>query len=148
MRIGWCYLDKRDATVRALKDYDSMKFIIEHTDEKVKTIHDQMTSIGSPGFEEHIRADNPKAGEDKLIKLIDEIDTLKERYRQAVEFMDWFEPAWKQLSEDEQYILEASYLDDVLVEDICEHFHIVRKTFYPKKLRALDHLTKLLYGIV
>ena len=79
-----------------------MKFIIEHTDEKIKSVSDQMTSIGSPGFEEHIRADNPKSGEDKLIKMIDEIDTLKERYRQAVEYMDWFEPAWKQLSEEEQ----------------------------------------------
>ena len=102
VRIGWCYLDKRDATVRALKDYDSMKFIIEHTDEKIKNIHDQMTGIGSPGFEEHIRADNPKAGEDKLIKMIDEIDTIKERYRQALEFMDWFEPAWKKLNDDER----------------------------------------------
>lgn len=148
MRIGWCYLDKRDATVRALKDYDSMKFIIEHTDEKIKAVSDQMISIGSPGFEEHIRTDNPKAGEDKLIKMIDEIDTLKERYRQAVEFMDWFEPAWKKLSEDERFILEAYYQDNMTVEEVCQHFHIVRNTFYPKKLRALDHLTKLLYGIV
>ena len=80
--------------------------------------------------------------------MIDEIDTLKERYRQAVEFMDWFEPAWKKLSEDERFILEAYYQDNMTVEDVCQHFHIVRNSFYSKKLRALDHLTKLLYGIV
>ena len=125
-----------------------MKFIIEHTDEKIKAVSDQMTSIGSPGFEEHIRVDNPKAGEDKLIKMIDEIDTLKERYRQAVEFMDWFEPAWKKLSEDEQYVLSEYYQEESTVEDICQYFKIAYKGFYMKKQRALDHLTKLLYGVV
>lgn len=125
-----------------------MKFIIEHTDEKVKSIHDQMTGIGSPGFEEHIRSDNPKAGEEKLIKMIDEIDTLRERYRQALEFMDWFEPAWKKLSEDEQYILESYYLDQQTYADICDHFTIEKNSFYKKKNRALDHLTKLLYGVI
>ena len=147
MRIGWCYLDKRDATVRALKDYDSMKFIIEHTDEKIKNIHDQMTGIGSPGFEEHIRADNPKAGEDKLIKMIDEIDTIKERYRQALEFMDWFEPAWKKLNDDERYILESSYLDNTTRDEICAHLFIEKDAFYKRRKNAQNHLVTLLYGV-
>ena len=125
-----------------------MKFIIEHTDEKIKAVSDQMASIGSPGFEEHIRTDNPKAGEDKLIKMIDEIDTLKERYRQAVEFMDWFEPAWKKLSEEEQYVLEASYLDDASREQICSHLYMEKDAYYKRRKRALVHLVTLLYGVV
>ncbi len=31
MNIIWQYLDKRNAAVNALKDYNSMQFIINHT---------------------------------------------------------------------------------------------------------------------
>ena len=83
-----------------------------------------------------------------MIAAIEEIDTLKERYRQAMEYMNWFGPAWKQLSEDEQYILESCYLDETPYLDICDHFGIEKSSFYVKKKRALDHLKTLLYGVV
>ena len=35
MNIVWQYLDKRAAAINALKDYSSMKYIIEHTDEDI-----------------------------------------------------------------------------------------------------------------
>lgn len=82
-----------------------------------------------------------------MINKIEEIDTLKERYRQALEYMAWFEPAWAQLSEDEQYLLERAYLDEVEVIAICDHLGIEKKTYYMHKKRALDHLKTLLYGV-
>ena len=42
-------------------------------------------------------------GRDRIIKGIEEIDILKERYRQAMEYMAWFLPAWEELSEDERH---------------------------------------------
>ena len=36
MSIIWKYLDKRSATVDAIKDYGSMQFIIDHTDDEIK----------------------------------------------------------------------------------------------------------------
>ena len=35
MSIMWKYLDKRSATIAALKDYESMQFIIKNTDNEV-----------------------------------------------------------------------------------------------------------------
>ena len=40
MSIIWKYLDKRSAAVDALKDYGSMKFIIGHTDDEIKSAYD------------------------------------------------------------------------------------------------------------
>jgi len=77
-------------------------------------------------------------------------ERLRERYRQAVEYMDWFKPAWDELSEDEQYVLETFYQNDGsqtgAVYDICDYFHVERSSAYNRKNRALDHLTTLLYG--
>jgi hypothetical protein len=152
MNIIWHYLDKRSAVVDALKDYDSMQYIIDHTDEEIATVHDDLSSIGSPALSDMPRGPhNPLAVENRIIAGIDEIDVLKERYRQAVEYMAWFQPAWNELSEDERYVLQAFYRSDDerqtdAVYDICDHFNIERSSAYNKKNRAVQHLALLLYG--
>ena len=101
MNIIWHYLDKRCAAINALKDYGSMQYIIDHTDEEIDTIHDRMSSVGSPVLSDMPKGPHtPQANENRIIAAIDEIDVLKERYRQAVEYMDWFKPAWMVLSDD------------------------------------------------
>ena len=107
MSIMWKYLDKRSATIAAIKDYDAMQFIINSTDDEIKRVHEKMTSVGSPKWDGMPRTHNPQAGEERILAGIAEIDILKERYRQAVEYMDWFKPAWEQLSDDDQYCLET-----------------------------------------
>ena len=145
--VGWKFLDKRDANIRVLENYDSMKFIIDNTSDEIKKGLDKVTSVGVPKYDDHVRSGNVHSGEDQVVNTIEEIDILKERYRQALEYMAWFEPAWKQLSEDEQYILESLHMNDVEVTDICVHLGIERKSFYMRKKRALDHLKTLLYGM-
>ena len=76
---------------------------------------------------------------------------LKERYRQAVEYMDWFKPAWEQLSDDDQYCLETFYGDGNTYGSsaayyIAEYLHVEQPTAYKRKNRALDRLTVLLFG--
>ena len=39
MSIMWKYLDKRSATIAAIKDYDAMQFIINSTDDEIKRVH-------------------------------------------------------------------------------------------------------------
>ena len=109
MSIVWQYLDKRSATISALQDYSSMAFIISHTDEEIKSTHDKMVGISSPQLDGMPKAHNPQAAEERIVNGMNEIDVLKERYRQAAEYMEWFSPAWDQLSEDERYVLEAFY---------------------------------------
>ena len=51
MGIIWQYLDKRGATANALRDYGRMEFIISHTDDKVKAVHEKMGGVSSPQFD-------------------------------------------------------------------------------------------------
>lgn len=151
MSIMWKYLDKRKASVDALKDYGSMQFIIDNTDEAVRNEYHKMEGVGSPSLSGMPSARNPTAGEERIVKCIDEIDVLKERYRQAREYMDWFNPAWEKLSEEERYVLDCFYADDDMggtaaVYSICERFGIERTSAYKKKNRALDKLVIHLYG--
>lgn len=151
MSIIWKYLDKRSAAVDALKDFGSMKFIMEHTDDEVKSAYEKMSGVRSPQFDGMPHSHNPQAGEDRMIKGIEEIDVLKERYRQAAEYMAWFLPAWEELSEDERYALDTFYGDaneygSSVICLIADHFRIEQSSAYNKKNRALQHLTTLLFG--
>lgn len=152
MNIIWQYLDKRNGAISALHDYTSMQYIIDHTDEEIANVSDRMTSLGSLGLSDMPKSpSNPQANENRIIAGIDEIDVLRERYRQAVEYMDWFRPAWTALSEDERYVLSEFYWkeDDNQTEalyNLCEHFAIERTSVYKKKNRALAKLALLLFG--
>ena len=151
MSIIWKYLDKRSAAVDALKDYGSMKFIIGHTDDEIKNAYEKMEGISSLQLDGMPRSHNPQASEDRIIKGIDEIDVLKERYRQALEYMAWFLPAWEELTEDERYVLQTFYGEDnqygaSAIYDICDHFGVERSSAYNRKNRALSHLVTLLFG--
>lgn len=151
MSIMYKYLDKRAAAIAAIKDYDSMQFIIRNTDKDIDLERDRMSGMGSPAMDGMPHAHNPSAAEDRIIGGIDEIDVLKERYRQAVEYMNWFQPAWEQLTEDERFVLETFYGDvnsygSGAVSYISSHYGIEQTSAYKRKNRALDRLTVLLFG--
>ncbi len=151
MSIIWKYLDKRSAAVDALKDYSSMKFIISNTDDEIRAEYEKMGGVGSPQPDGMPHAHNPHAAEDRIVKGIEEIDVLRERYRQAVEYMEWFLPAWEELSEDERYVLEAFYSEENeygsgSADDVADYFGIERASAYRRKNRALAKLTTLLFG--
>ena len=92
--IAWKYLNKPSATVAALQDYSTMREIINITPQETKALYDRMTSVGGRPLTGIPTSWNPQAGEDRLIKSLDTLDVIQERYRQAVEYMSWFEPAW------------------------------------------------------
>lgn len=151
MSIIWKYLDKRAGAVEAIKDFGSMRFIIDHTDDEMKAAYEKMSGISSPQFDGMPHSHNPHAAEERIVKGIEEVDVLKERYRQALEYMAWFLPAWEELSEDERYVLETFYGETNeygggVIYTIAEHFHIEQSSAYNKKNRALQHLTVLLFG--
>lgn len=151
MSIVWKYLDKRAGAIAALKDFSSMKFIIEHTDEEIKRVCENITGYGGTALEGMPHTHNPHAVEDRIINGISEIDVLKERYRQAAEYMAWFMPAWEELSDDERYVLETIYGNENdyganAVYAVCDRFSIERSSAYNKKNRALNHLVTLLFG--
>lgn len=151
MKIAWIYLDKKTAAIDALKDYSSMEYIIQNHPDEVEDVRDRMMALPSGASDGMPRQRDPHATEARLASSLDEIDVLKERYRRALEYMEWFGPAWDALSDDEQFVLSEFYLHDDCkqidaIGNICDRFHIERSSVYKKKNRALEHLSTLLYG--
>ena len=73
------------------------------------------------------------------------------RYKEALEYMKWFECAWEALSEDDKDILMEFYGEereygDGVVDELAEKFHIERSSVYRRKNRAVEKLAMLLYG--
>jgi hypothetical protein len=151
MTIAWIYLDKRAAVIDALKDYSSMEYIIRNHADDLDEAEEKLTAMRSSAPTGIPGTKNPKAGEARLAATLDEIDVLKERYRRALEYMEWFKPAWDALTEDEQFVLSEFYHNEDsrqvdAIGNICDRFHIERSSAYKKKNRALERLTILLYG--
>ena len=125
--ISWSYLNKRSAAAKAIRDYDSMKFIVEHTDEDIRTAYRDLTSLSSPSFDGLPGSKNP----------------------QVQEYRKWFPPGWDELDEEGRYVLTAfcgSRYGDGAADQVGRHLSVERSTAYRKKDHALDHLATLLYG--
>ena len=152
MSIMWNYLDKRRATVAALKDYDGMKFIIDSYQDDLKLTKEQMVGVSSPqyGFSPG-NSNKENLTEHRLIHGINQVTKLNERYQQARLYFKWFEPAWKELSKDERFVLDACYrapnqsMNEGLTL-LMDKYFIAKTIAYNRKNKALDHLTLLLYG--
>ena len=149
--ILWTYLDKTNATVKALKDYSKMQHIIDFTDDEIRQVEEQMAGVGSMKIDGMPKNPDPQADEERMITGMERIDVLKERRRQANEYMRWFLPGWNALSEDDRFILDTYYSKDNeygsnAVDTVSDHFGIERSSAYRRKNRALENLTTLLYG--
>lgn len=150
MNIFWKYLDKRSATIAAIKDYDSMAFIITDTERQIEKVNEKLGSTGGMKLDMQPSVHDPKAGEKQILAVVDQINVLEERYREALEYMNWFRPAWVQMAADEQYILKSFYAENSYgcnaVYDIADKLNIEQATVYKRKNRALSRLQVLLFG--
>ena len=148
--IAWKYINKNSAVIAAIRDYNSMRFIINNTSDEIKEIYEKMTAPRTANLTGVPSGLNPKAGEDKLAAQLDELDLLRERYRSAVEYMSWFEPAWLNMTDNERYILTEFYMGNNqksgatyrLMADLnYSESHVERL-----RSNALNRLRTLLYG--
>ena len=148
--IAWKYLDKTAATVAAIRDYGSMRAIIDNTPEEVKAVYETMSAPRSSVPSGLPPAFNPLSGQEKLAAEVDKLDVLRARYGAAVEYMSWFSPAWEALAETDRRILREFYMGEscrsgatarlmILLNYTDRHIERLRG-------RALRHLQILLFG--
>jgi len=153
MSIAWRYLDKRSATIKALYDYSAMKHIVDTSQEdlsmEAEEIKSSLTNPSSSYSDGTPRANNPRAGESRIIHLINKLNADAERYQLAREYMNWFVPAWDHLSQEEQLILSLCYMTSDsknAMDTICTKLNVERANAYKKRGRALERLQMLLFG--
>ena len=148
--IAWRYLDKQTATVNAMKDFENMTCIINLTPEEVKSIEEDMVSPRGSNIDDMPHVRNLHSHENMLVSSISKMDVLNQRYKQAVEFMNWFKPAWDTLCEEEQIILSEFYLvagsKTDAVGNLSERLFVDRSNVYRRKDKAVEHLSIMLYG--
>ena len=144
------YLDYKKAAIAALQDYGNQAIILEHADDLASHTRQAMMTIPAPRYSGMPSAHNPRAAENKLVGQLSRLDELSDRKARAQSFMDWFNPMWEQLSDEDKFVLEAFFLDGLTSEDaamrVAEQFYVERKTAFQKKQRAITRLAKLLYA--
>ena len=148
--IAMSYVDKRYAARGALRDYQTMLRVMEITPGEVVAAYGDMAAPRTPVLEHGPTAHDPLTGELKLAAAIDDMDIMRERYQAAVEYMAWFEPAWKSLSEQERIILREFYMSGSLRSGATARLHeqlgLSLKHVDRLRGRALSRLSILLYG--
>lgn len=148
--IAWKYLNKPSATVAAMQDYSTMREIINITPQETKELYDRMVAVGSRRMTGIPSGWNPQAGEERLVKSLDTLDVIQERYRQAVEYMGWFEPAWATLTDTEQMVLREFYMNGSrksgATARLQESLSFSERQVERIRSRALSRPTHLLFG--
>ena len=148
--IAWIYLNKPSATVAALQDYSTMRDIINITPQETKELYDRMVSVGSRRMTGLPASWNPQAGEERLVKSLDTLDVIQERYRQAVEYIGWFEPAWATLTDTEQIVLREFYMNGSrksgATARLQDMLNFSERQVERLRSRALSRLTHMLFG--
>ena len=153
MRVGWVYLDKKAAVIRAVNDYTVMNQIILNYNTAIEEARTRMTAAHSPVLSLAPGSSNVlAAGEERIAETIDAISVIEERHNCAVEYMQWFLPAWHALSDVERVILSEFYHSEnisrnVLISNLSCELFIERAQIYRYKDKALERLAVLLYGL-
>jgi hypothetical protein len=150
MRVAWKYINKTEATIAVIRDYDNMRAIINTTPEEIKAVSDHMTAPASSRLTGTPGSRNPHAAEKKMVDGMDRLDLLGERYCSAVEYMAWVGPAWETLSDKEQVVLSEFYGSGSLRSGanarLQNRFNTSEATIERVRGRALSRLITLLFG--
>ena len=153
MNVAWMYLDKKAATLKAIKDYYCMEQIIQNYESAIEEARTKMILCGSSVANMTQRPSGALSqAEERVADSIDAIDLIKGRYRRAVEYMDWFLPAWNALDEDERFILSEFYQNgnmskNTVINGLCREMFLERAQIYRHKDKAVERLAMLLYGV-
>lgn len=148
--IAWKYLNKPSATVAAMQDYDTMREIINITPQETKELYDRMLSPGGRQMTGLPASWNPQAGEERLVRSLDTLDVIQERYREAVEYMCWFKPAWATLLDTEQTVLREFYMGESrrsgAAARLERQLNFSERQIHRIRERALRRMSMLLFG--
>jgi len=144
------YIDWQRATIKAIKDYEDMRFILANYESQRNDIDDRMTKPGGSNVNRQPVSGGGDKTEESWAYFIDQIVDLESNYSKAKEFISWFTPAWERLSDREKIILEEQYMIERLSGSwemsAMERLHVERAEIFRLRRRALARLSVLLYG--
>jgi len=119
--IGEEFLRLDLATKAAIKAYNDMKRVLDTTPESVQAAYDRMEGPMGARLSEVPVSHNTGPADARLADGVDAIDAARERYKKARAYMDWFDPAWQVLSDEERQVLAAFYQQGSLKPGATDH---------------------------
>jgi hypothetical protein len=150
MRVAWRYIDKATAAINVIGDYGNQRAIIDTPPEEIKASFDRPATPASSRLTGMPRSHNPHAAEERMADGIDQRDLLRDRYSEALEYMAWFEPAWKTLTDTERTVLSEFYASENLKSGACTRLQRVlnfgEAQIQRIRGKALSRLITLLFG--
>lgn len=148
--IAWKYIDKRAATIAAIRDYTNMRAVINNTPDEIKELYGRMTAPRTPNMSGMPTNPNPLAGQSSLAGQIDKLDILRDRYSSAIEYMSWCEPAWGVLTDKEKRILSEYYMGEGIRNGarvrLADEFNYTERHIDRLCGKAMRRLRSLLFG--
>ena len=142
-------MDKSSAAIAAIRDYDSKLVFVRNAPDEIKTQCAKLTNPKSGKLDGMpTGTNNPHSTEDMWAMGIDRLELIRERYREALLFVMWFEPVWLALTERERRLLESyKYVDTRigLISGLAEELNCSVRNIPRLRKRALSRLIKLLY---
>ena len=146
--LAWKYVDKQAVVISVIRDFDSMKTIIETTPDEVKDKYDIITNPVQAMIE--MSTSNSYMHKSKIEKTIEDVDFVKQRYANAIEYMEWFLPAWTNLKDQDQVIIREYYMSGNLRSGasirLQHELNYSERQIDRMREKALKTLTVLLFG--
>ncbi|MDR1364065.1 MAG: hypothetical protein LBJ32_00290 [Oscillospiraceae bacterium] len=149
MSIIWKYINKNAIAIEAIRDFENMRSIINNTPAEIKEKYYKLFSPASSKLSLFPKHRELNFTEALTVSLLDKIDILNERYRQAIEYMKWFEPAWSNLSDQEQAVLSEFYSDNLRSGAAVRLMHKINyseRQIHRIREKALRTLSTVLFG--
>ena len=146
---AWYRMDVKKATIQALLDYEKMLCIVKLTPDEIQTMEERMVSPINSTIGDSPRIRDPHGQELMVVNHLCWIELMQERYIQAVSFLQWFQPTWDVLSDEEQKVLHAYYISKKkkeAINNLAKELYLTHVSLNRRKHRALAHLRILLFG--
>ena len=145
MSIMWRYLDKRSATIAAIKDFNNMQFIIRDTGEEIRGVYETAAGVSSPKLDDMPKAHNNSDLSDFMAQLEEYESKLFIKYEKLLGIeVDIYMTLDRLQDDDERFVLRAYYIDGMQWDQIALKVPCAERTVYDIRLRGLKSVAKIL----
>lgn len=141
------YIDTEKTTIAILKDWRDQEWRRENTGRTLRSINDRMTALNGFNDATPVQGGGNKR-EEMLCGLIDKKTVAMHGYEMAKEYFAEIERCWRQLTDDERFLLECRFIDGKDaggIHRIMERFCVEKSRAYELSNAALTRLSKLLF---
>ena len=140
------YFDIANTAEHLLKDYRDQEWSLTYCKQQIKRLEAKAKRITSDLSKGHSKVYGNEA---HFTDTVAEIDVYKQKYADAVDYFNGFNPAWERMTEDERSLLTARYIDKYMdsgsMKRIMQEMHLSKTQAYKLADDALNKFARYLF---